>query len=107
MKFFLTAFTLMVSTGAVAASHTTYVTGSGQTSAYCTANDYFCPRNVQQASENNGKDNAAWNCRMDQGMPLSYTATCNTFCSPAYIPPNTPNWVNCRSTCQMQCQIND
>ena len=89
------------------AQHITYVDGSGQYSAYCTANDFFCSRNVQQNAERDATQNAETRCEIDRGTPLTYTATCNTMCNPIYIPPNTNTWVSCNSNCRIQCDIKD
>ncbi|HEX7676298.1 MAG TPA: hypothetical protein VF412_19140 [Bdellovibrio sp.] len=86
---------------------TTYVSGNGQYSAYCTANDMFCSHNVQQYAERQGIQDAETRCEINQGTPLTYTATCNTFCTPAYIPPGTSTWVSCRADCRMQCDVKD
>lgn len=83
----------------------TYVDGSGQYSSYCMANDMFCSRNVQQFAERQATQDAETRCEINQGTPLTYTASCNSYCTPAYIPPNTSTWVSCRSDCRIQCDM--
>lgn len=83
----------------------TYVDGSGYSSGSCSSNDYFCLRNLTERSERDGLNQAQLRCSLNQGTPLLYTANCNTYCSPNYIPPNTTTFVSCRSTCRMQCEV--
>ncbi|QDK38026.1 hypothetical protein [Bdellovibrio sp. NC01] len=103
-KIFLISLPLVL-LGLTAFASTTYTQGSGSASGYCRGNDYFCPRNLQDRSERDGKYQAEFQCRMDSGNPLSFTNRCNTYCSPNYIPPDQNAYVQCRSTCTVQCQI--
>ncbi len=91
----------------VEVSRITYVDGSGYSSGFCRSNDYFCPKDLHDRSESDGKYQAQTRCYLNHGTPLQYTATCNTYCSPAYIPPNSNTYVTCNSNCRMQCEVKD
>lgn len=93
--------------GLSAFAKTTYTQGSGWASGYCRGNDYFCARNLQDRSERDGKNDAEFQCRVHQGNPLSFSGRCNTYCSPNYIPPDQNAYVQCRSTCTVQCEVRD
>lgn len=86
-------------------SRITYVDGSGNASGFCRSNDYFCPKDIHDRAERDGTNQAQNRCYLNQGTPLQYTVSCNTYCSPAYIPPNSNSWVTCNSTCRMQCDV--
>ncbi|HWU43440.1 MAG TPA: hypothetical protein VN132_08380 [Bdellovibrio sp.] len=104
-KFLAIALICFSGLSTFAASSTVYVDGDGTSSSFCTANDYFCPRTTEQTAEANATSDAQYRCEQRHGHPLNYTLRCNTICNPSYIPPNTSTWVNCRSTCSLQCDI--
>ncbi|MDG0816401.1 hypothetical protein [Bdellovibrio svalbardensis] len=84
-----------------------YVDSSGTDSGYCRSDDYFCPRTLKDRAERNATQEAQNRCYLNSGSPLTYTASCNTYCTPSYIPPNTSAYVTCRSSCRMQCEVKD
>ncbi|WII71163.1 hypothetical protein QJS83_11900 [Bdellovibrio sp. 22V] len=101
-------FAILMSQSAWA--RTVYVSGHGAENSFCNANSgYFCFDNIKRRAISEGERDTRWTCEMNQrGRSLTYTLSCNTYCSPSYLPPNHDGtWVNCRSDCRMQCEVQD
>ncbi|KYG61113.1 hypothetical protein [Bdellovibrio bacteriovorus] len=84
------------------------VTGRGSENSFCNANSgSFCLSNAKNRAEQDAERDARWTCEMShRGRALSYTAFCSTYCNPNYLPPrHDGTWVNCRSDCRMDCEV--
>ena len=83
------------------------VTGHGDDYRSCDAGQYWCLDQVKRGSEQDGKDDARRTCEINNRGRVVTTAYCSTNCSPNMIPPTgRPVWVQCRSTCQVSCDVN-
>lgn len=110
MNSFLSALSILLISQASLAAKTVDVTGRGYENSFCNANSgYFCFDNSKRRAEADAERDARWTCEMNQrGRALTYTAYYYTYCNPSYLPPNHDGtWVNCRSECRMQCEINN
>jgi len=110
MKHILGVALMFVFCQSAFAARTIYVTGQGSEYSFCNANSgFFCFDNIKRRAQDEGERDARWRCEMSyRGRALTYTTSCSTFCNPNYLPPrHDGTWVNCRSDCRMQCEVND
>ncbi|XGC79461.1 hypothetical protein ACES2L_08990 [Bdellovibrio bacteriovorus] len=109
MRFILWAV-LVFSLHSLAVAKSIYVSGRGQEYSFCNANSgSLCFSNVKRQAESEAARNARFTCEVsERGRSITYTTSCQTFCSPGYLPPrHDGTWVNCRSDCRMQCEVRD
>jgi hypothetical protein len=108
MKFlFLTVLSCILGSPLSFAARAIYVQGSGSGTGYCSYNQGpYCISGVQAQAERSAVGQAEQSCRMNQGDPLSYTASCNGSCFPSVLSPQDVNtMVRCSTNCQMQCNV--
>lgn len=105
--FILGLFFILTASSSFAVDQIVYVTGYGQSSQYCQANDnYFCQKDLERESERRGEQDADTECRYRGGVLQNSYNGCSTTCSPSFLPPNNPpTWMSCRSTCSLPCAI--
>ena len=83
------------------------VTGHGDDYRSCNAGQSWCLDQVRRNSEQDGKDDARRTCEINNRGRVVSMGYCSTNCSPNMIPPTgRPVWVQCRSTCQVSCDVN-
>lgn len=83
----------------------TYEMGSGRSYDNCREPFSFCIDRTKRDAEQRAKYDAENRCRMNRGR-VSGGASCNTSCSPNYIPPGSrPTFVTCDSRCSVRCEI--
>ncbi|UOF01882.1 hypothetical protein [Bdellovibrio reynosensis] len=107
---FILLLAFVFSFHSLALAKSIYVSGRGQQYSFCNANSgSLCFSNIQRQSESEAQRNARFTCEVsERGRSITYTTTCNTFCSPNYLPPrHDGTWINCRSDCRMQCEVRD
>lgn len=85
---------------------TQWVYGSGRAYDFCDgSNYYFCANRITSAAEENGRRDAVQTCRFRGGTMYSYSAVCNTYCSPSYMAPDSPSaYVECTTNCNGPCE---
>lgn len=90
-----------------ASGRSTTVVGRGTASGFCTDHlSSFCIDNIERSAKSNGQSDADMQCRMQNGRSITYTAHCNTWCSPMSIPPGPgQTYVSCNANCNMQCEL--
>jgi hypothetical protein len=86
--------------------HTIWVQATGSSFGMCdgVGNTYFCVDDLKRRAEQDGQMNAQNQCFMQGGQ--AGFGSCNTFCTPNYIPPGSPSqMVNCHANCNTPCEI--
>lgn len=92
------------------ATRTISVSGQGTDNVYCSPTDgFFCIDTAKRRAQSEAERNARWTCELNyRGRAVTYTAFYSDYCNPSYLPPNhNGTWVNCRSECRMNCEVND
>ena len=88
-------------------SRITYETGVGRDYDNCRQPFAFCIDRTKRSAEQKAVYDAENRCRMNRGR-VSGSPSCNSYCSPSLIPPNSPpTFVTCDSRCSVRCEIQD
>ncbi len=98
---------LVQAAAAAPLSTITYERGSAIESGFCDgAVAYSCIDQIKYRAQNRAAEDARWRCEIRQGQTDRMYPSCDHFCNPNYLPPESRGtYVTCNSNCSVRCEI--